>query len=101
MDETIEVRWVEKKPDTWVCLDKGRWGDKRSALFDQHDTRSGGLGKVEFFVPDAIIVEGPASLNPSETAFRLYLSREGIWRGPFASLAAAKHSFEQGDADAG
>lgn len=51
------------------------------------------MGHVEFFVPDAIVVEGPAQLNPETVAYRLFLSRTGEWQGPFTSLAEAQSAF--------
>ena len=88
------MEWVKKKPDTWACLDSGEWKSQPTALFDTHDTRSLGMGKVEFFVPDAVIVEGPTVLNPGAIAYRLFLSKLGEWRGPFTSLATAKEAAE-------
>ena len=85
--------WVRKKADTWACVDAGEWKSKPTTLFDVHDTRSVGKGVVEFFVPDAVVVQGPATLNPSTVAYRLYLSKKGEWRGPFTTLAAAQGAF--------
>ncbi len=87
------MKWIQKKADTWACLDAGEWKSKPTSLFDTHDMRSVGMGKVEFFVPDAIVVEGPAQLNPGTVAYRLFLSKKGEWRGPFTSLAAAQNAF--------
>ena len=50
--------------------------------------------RQEYFVPDIILVRGPAALRGDKEVYRAYLSRTGEWRGPFDSLAKAEDAFE-------
>jgi len=91
-DEFDVSAWVKDKANTWISME-GTWGPKPVPMLDNQRLNPMYGEDKRYFQPDGIIVLGPAPVNPEQEAFRLFLSREGQWRGPFTSFADAAAAF--------
>lgn len=90
MDEITETAtaWVKDRVGLWFTTTGTYQAKEHPMLTEQRVNMKG-----QFFHPDAFISLGPAPVNPDEEAFRLYITSEAMWRGPFTHFATASAAF--------